>query len=185
MSKFWLLIPILLITACNPDPQLLADASGNPRGATTWELKAKSVYDGDTFRVINSETGEELKIRLACIDAPEKKQDLGIASRDYLRSLLNQNPNKIILAIAEKDRYGRSVAEVFIPNPKNSNEELPVNGMMLKAGMAFYYAQYANSCKDNAQIYEQLEKEAQRSRLGVWKSANPMKPWEYRKKNRH
>lgn len=67
-----------------------------PKGTAVWELKPKSVYDGDTFRVINSDTREELKIRLACIDAPEKKQDMGIASRDYLRSLLNQNGSPLV-----------------------------------------------------------------------------------------
>lgn len=187
MSKFWLLIPILLITT-GCDPQLLADnltAREVRTAGAEWELVKNSVYDGDTFRVINAKTGEEVKVRLACIDAPEKKQTLGVASRDYLRSLLNRNPNKIILSVSNKDRYGRSVAEVYVPNPKNPQEEFPVNGEMLKAGMAFYYAQYAKSCKDNAQIYEQLEKEARANKAGVWKSANPMKPWEYRKKNRH
>jgi endonuclease YncB( thermonuclease family) len=51
---------------------------------------------------------------MACIDAPEKKQDLGIASRDYLRSLLNTNPEKLVVMKKDKDRYGRTVAEVFI-----------------------------------------------------------------------
>jgi len=162
----------------------VAETPSNPRGTATWELKPKSVYDGDTFRVLNSQTKEELKIRLACIDAPEKKQAIGVASRDYLRSLLNRNPEKIILSVSNKDRYGRSVAEVYIPNPKNPQEEFPVNGEMLKAGMAFYYAQYSSTCKDNAQIYEQLEKEAKSKKAGVWQSANPMKPWEYRKKAR-
>ena len=178
MWKFWLLIPILLITGCS-----LMAGEVRTTGAE-WELVKGSVYDGDTFRVLNAKTGEEVKVRLACIDAPEKKQNLGIASRDYLRSLLNRNPNQIILSIAEKDRYGRSVAEVYVPNPKNPQEEFPVNGEMLKAGMAFYYSQYAKSCKDNAQVYERLEKDAQQSRAGVWQSANPIKPWEFRKKNR-
>ena len=33
-----------------------------------WEVKAGSVYDGDTFRVIKD--NKELKIRLCGIDAP-------------------------------------------------------------------------------------------------------------------
>lgn len=37
-----------------------------------WEVKAGSVYDGDTFRVIKD--NKELKIRLCGIDAPEKRQ---------------------------------------------------------------------------------------------------------------
>ena len=148
-----------------------------------YELKSKSVYDGDTFRVINPITQEEIKIRMACIDAPEKKQDLGIASRDYLRSLLNTNPEKLVVIKKEKDRYGRTVAEVFIPTGKG-DEEIPVNGMMIKSGYAYYYSEYSKSCEDNATIYANLEKEAQRSRLGVWKNPNSVKPSEFRKRAR-
>jgi endonuclease YncB( thermonuclease family) len=148
-----------------------------------YELKSKSVYDGDTFRVINPITQEEIKIRLACLDAPEKKQDLGIASRDYLQSLLNKNPKKLVVAQKEKDRYGRTVAEVFIPTGKG-DEEIPVNGMMIQSGMAYYYSQYAKNCSDNADQYAQLEKEAQRSRIGVWKNKNSMKPADFRRLNK-
>jgi len=144
------------------------------------QLKPKSVYDGDTFRVIKN--GEEIKIRMACIDAPEKKQELGIASRDYLRSLLNKNPNKLIIVERGIDRFGRTIAEVFIPTG-NGDEEIPVNGLMIKSGMAHFYSQFARNCSDNADQYAQLEKEAQRSRLGVWKNPG-MSPSEFRRKNR-
>jgi micrococcal nuclease len=145
------------------------------------QLKPKSVYDGDTFRVIKN--GEEIKIRMACIDAPEKKQELGIASRDYLRSLLNKNPNKLIVIERDRDRFGRTVAEIFIPTG-NGDEEIPVNAMMINSGMAHFYPEFARNCPDNAERYAQLEKEAQRSRLGVWKSPNVMLPSEFRRKNR-
>jgi endonuclease YncB( thermonuclease family) len=85
---------------------------------------------------------------------------------------------------SNKDRYGRSVAEVYVPNPKNPQEEYGINAEMIKAGMAFYYSQYSSACKDNAQIYEQLEKEAKRSRVGVWKNPNSIKPSEFRKRAR-
>ena len=145
------------------------------------QLKPKSVYDGDTFRVIKN--GEEIKIRMACIDAPEKKQELGIASRDYLRSLLNKNPDKLIVVRRGIDRFGRIIAEVFIPTG-NGDEEIPVNGMMIRSGMAHFYSEFAKNCSDNADQYAQLEKEAQRSRLGVWKNPNAMSPSEFRRKNR-
>ena len=129
-----------------------------------YELKSKSVDGGDTFSVINPITQEETKIRLACIDAPEKNQGLGIASRDYLRSLLNQHPTKLIVTQKEKDGYGRTIAEVFIPTGKG-DEEIPVNAMMLRSDYAYYYAQYSKNCSENAVTYENLELEAQRSRV--------------------
>ncbi len=97
-----------------------------------------------------------------------------------MRSLLNTNPEKLVVMKKEKDRYGRTVAEVFIPTGKG-DEEIPVNGMMIKSGMAYYYAEYSKSCADNAEAYAQLEKEAQRSRVGVWKNPNSMKPSEFRR----
>jgi endonuclease YncB( thermonuclease family) len=147
-----------------------------------YQLKEGSVYDGDTFRVIDP-NGQELKLRVACIDAPEKKQALGIESRDYLRSLLAKNPNKLIVVEKEREGYGRMVAEIFVPTGKG-DEEIPISGMMIKDGMAYYYAQYSKNCSDNAERYAQLEKEAQRSRVGVWKNPNAMKPSEFRRKNK-
>jgi endonuclease YncB( thermonuclease family) len=147
-----------------------------------YQLKEGSVYDGDTFRVIDP-NGQELKLRVACIDAPEKKQALGIESRDYLRSLLAKNPNKLIVVEKEREGYGRMVAEIFVPTGKG-DEEIPISGMMIKEGMAYYYAQYSKNCSDNAERYAQLEKEAKRSRVGVWKNPNAMKPSEFRKRAR-
>jgi endonuclease YncB( thermonuclease family) len=181
----------VIISGCSESPysiqqRILASQEPPSRDRNSpqyYELKSKSVYDGDTFRVINPITQEETKIRLACLDAPEKKQELGIASRDYLQSLLNQNPTKLIVTQKEKDGYGRTIAEVFIPTGKG-DEEIPVNGMMIRSGYAYYYAQYSKNCAENAVTYENLELEAQRSRVGVWKNSNAMKPSEFRKKAR-
>jgi endonuclease YncB( thermonuclease family) len=124
--------------------------------------------------VINPITQEETKITLACINAPEKNQKLGIASRDYLQSLLNQNPTKLIVTQKQKDRYGRTIAEIFIPTGKG-DEEIPVNAMMISSGYAYYYAEHSKNCAKNAFTYENLELEAQRSRVGMWKNPNSMK----------
>ena len=188
--KFFIAIAVI-ISGCSESPysiqqKILASQEPPMRDRNSpqyYELMSKSVYDGNTFWVINPITQEEIKIRMACIDAPEKKQDLGIASRDYLRSLLNTNPEKLVVMKKEKDRYGRVVAEVFIPTGKG-DEEIPVNGMMIKSGYAYYYSEYSKSCEDNATIYANLEKEAQRSRLGVWKNPNSVKPSEFRKRAR-
>lgn len=61
--------------------------------------------------------GEELKIRLCGIDAPEKDQQFGIESRDHLRSLIDRGieDGRLIVLPVEQDRYGRTVAEIFVP----------------------------------------------------------------------
>jgi micrococcal nuclease len=140
-----------------------------------WLVKKNSVYDGDTFRAINQTTKEEIKVRLACIDAPEKDQPLGIASRDFLRSLLNKG-DKVYLQVVDTDRYGRQVAEVFVPTPQG---EIAVNGEMVRKGWVWFYRKYSKNC--NVPVYDQAEKLAQNEKLGVW-SKNYTPPWEWRKR---
>jgi len=172
--KFFIILTVI-ISGCSG---VQSEELSLSKKSQYYQLKEGSVYDGDTFRVIDP-NGKELKLRVACIDAPEKKQALGIESRDYLRSLLAKNPNKLIVVEKEREGYGRMVAEIFIPTGKG-DEEIPISGMMIKDGMAYYYAQYSKNCSDNAERYAQLEKEAQRSRVGVWKNPNSMKPSDFR-----
>jgi endonuclease YncB( thermonuclease family) len=54
--------------------------------------------------------------------------------------------------------------------------------MMLRSGYAYYYAQYSKNCAENAVTYENLELEAQRSRVGVWKNSNSIEPSEFRRR---
>ncbi len=71
----------------------------------------KNCYDGDTCTTIDGE-----RIRLACIDTPEikgKKADPITAKepRDFLNNLLVNK--KVSIKRITKDRYGRTVAELF------------------------------------------------------------------------
>lgn len=86
--------------------------SSETREFERWQLKEGSIYDGDTLRVVRGE--EELKIRFCGIDAPERDQELGIESRDYLRSLVGFGSGELLIVPIEKDRYGRTVAEVYL-----------------------------------------------------------------------
>jgi endonuclease YncB( thermonuclease family) len=53
-----------------------------------------------------------LKIRFACVDAPELKQPLGQESRNYLRSMINEAGGKVKVKVINTDQYGRSAAEL-------------------------------------------------------------------------
>lgn len=86
-----------------------------------WSLKPGSVYDGDTLRVVRD--NEELKIRFCGIDATEKKMAMGVESRDHLRSLATINNGELLLIPIEKDRYGRTVAEVYVQDSIISGTE--------------------------------------------------------------
>ncbi|WPF87352.1 thermonuclease family protein [Cyanobacterium aponinum AL20118] len=131
-----------------------------------------SIYDGDTFRVFKNNT--QLKIRFACVDAPEKAQPLGIQSRDYLRSLLQKYNYQVSLNITETDRYGRSVAEVYLPNGQLVQE------LQVKVGMVYPYERYKDDCPTWGKV-KKAGVVAKRNRIGVW-AGNYEKPWDYRRK---
>jgi endonuclease YncB( thermonuclease family) len=137
------------------------------------------VYDGDTLTVRQND--QEVKVRLCGIDAPELKQPLGRQSRDKLRSLLSKS-QRVTLFVSEVDRYGRKVAEVFIPDPtpQQPEQEKVLNYEMVAAGMAYHYAKYADRCP-NGRILAEAEDAAREKRLGVWGSPIAIKPWDYRR----
>ena len=86
------------------------------------------------------QNGKKVTVRLACIDAPETAQSpWGEQSANKLKELLPpQKPVRV--REIEKDRYGRTVAEVYV-NEKSVNLE------MVETGQAVVYTQYLNiSC---------------------------------------
>jgi endonuclease YncB( thermonuclease family) len=140
-----------------------------------YEVVPGSIHDGDTLRVRSSK-GEMLKVRFACIDAPELKQPMGEESRNHLRSLINEAEGKVKIQIIETDRYGRSVSELWTKSGL-------LQSRMTAAGMAFAYDQYAKNCP-NWDAVKSSEKAASELKLGVWRAPNFERPWDYRKSNR-
>ena len=128
-----------------------------------------SIGDGDTISVL--ERGQKLKVRLACIDAPETAQTpFGLASRNQLKALLPLG-SKVSLRVQAVDRYGRSVAEVIGKGI--------VNLAMVQSGQAFVYRQYLGRC--DRQAYLAAERQAQVQRLGVWAVPGGItRPWDFR-----
>lgn len=143
-----------------------------------WQLKPGSIYDGDTLRVVRGQ--EELKIRFCGIDAPEKKQPLGIEARDNLRSLVELGNGNILLNPIEKDRYGRTVAEVFAQDSRNT--AINLNLQMVRDGYAWHYEQYSGNCP-TGKDYAIAQELARKERLGVW-NGNHQAPWEWRRANK-
>ncbi|MEO1672778.1 MAG: thermonuclease family protein [Cyanobacteria bacterium J06631_2] len=145
--------------------------------AQQWRVKPGSIHDGDTLRVTRG--NEELKIRICGIDAPELKQPLGIESRDYLRSLIDQGDGTIHVLPIETDRYNRTVAELWIPIKPDYEGQIHLNTAMVEAGYAYHYQQYSGNC-ESAENLGWAEKIARDNKLGVW-NGNHQKPWDYRK----
>ena len=151
-----------------------ADNPDIPANLKEYEVVEKSIHDGDTLRVRSPELGTVLKIRFACIDAPELKQPLGEESRNYLRSLVNRGGNKVKVQPITVDKYGRTVAQLW-------NNGGLLNSQMAGAGMAYGYEQYKKDCPNYPAI-ESMQSQAKSESLGVWKlPQGGQRPWDYRK----
>ena len=143
-------------------------------GLVSGPVTLVSVGDGDTVRVI-SRQGEKVTIRLACIDAPETSQGAsGKWSTQTLKGLIQGK--SISLKPQVKDRYGRTVAEIYV-GTKN------INLQMVQIGAAYVYRKYLKQCDRDA--YLRAEDAATKKGRGVWGPYKPAQlPWEYRRSRR-
>ena len=136
------------------------------------------VSDRDTIAVDCD--GEKLKLRL-CGIAPEKSQPLGTESKALMSKLVEYK--QVSIRPIEKDKYGRTVAEVEVRgdrlNERGDFENLFVNVEMVRSGMAYHYKQFSSNCPNKVAIAN-AEDEAKSKKLGVW-SGNYEKPWDYRR----
>lgn len=130
-------------------------------------------HDGDTCTTTDGE-----KIRFACIDAPELKQPYGIASRDYLRSLLKNR--SVAIVRTDTDRYGRTVAELYV---RNGDDWKLVQAEQIKSGLVWANSKYKDTCPSWKAIEAEFDK-TRRERKGIFAASNPLPPWEWRKLNR-
>ncbi len=130
--------------------------------------KVIRVLDGDTIEVLQDKT--PVRIRLANIDAPEKKQAFGRWSTNQLKGLVAALP--VTVTFMQTDRYGRIIGRVVTTNGTEANR------YMVQSGAAWVYERYNT---DNA--LPALQREAQEQKRGLWADSNPMPPWEWRHKH--
>lgn len=154
------------------------DAAAGGQLTEWYQVVPGSIYDGDTLRVKRG--GRELKIRLCGVDSPELKQAGGIEAREHLRSLVAQGDGAIGVVPIEKDRYGRTVADLFVTFGEDN--EIHLNSQMVMDGMAYHYTQYSDSCSQPA-VLARAEDLAKSSQVGLWQKPNAQRPWDYRKKS--
>ncbi len=143
-----------------------------PTLADTLTGKVVKITDGDSITVLDN-TNIQHRIRLQGIDAPERKQPFGNASRKHLASLVAGK--EVIVKWAKRDRYRRIVGFVIVDGHD-------VNLVQVKAGMAWFYRYYQKELsRENRKLYAQAEDEARANKRGLWQDKNPMPPWEHRR----
>lgn len=126
------------------------------------------IIDGDTFIAVDS-AGNELKIRMAGIDAPEVNQVFGKESAEYLTVLLHDH---FKLRLFDKDRYDRQIATVLV-NDRDINQDMVANGY----AWAYDYRIGPN--------YQEDQDEARAERRGLWNEKSTLPPQYFRKINGH
>jgi len=130
------------------------------------------VSDGDTIAVLDS-SNQTIKIRLAGIDAPEKKQAFGNRSKQSLSDLVYGK--QVIIIWNKTDRYGRTIGKVLLDN-------VDINNQQLVRGYAWFYKKYENELTmEERKLYQESENIAKSSKTGLWYDSNPIEPWLFRK----
>ena len=135
---------------------------------TAYTGKVISIADGDTLRILYRDG--QLKIRLAEIDTPERKQPWGTRAKQALSDkLFGQVVNVVEI---DRDRYGRIVGRIYLGG-RDINREL------VAEGHAWVYRKYM---RDGTLLVDEVA--ARDAGLGLWSlpEAQRVPPWEWRRK---
>lgn len=123
------------------------------------------VVDGDTFEVTLN--GKKEKVRLLLVDTPEsvhsdssKNTPYGKVASDFTKGLIEGKKVKLEFDVAERDRYGRLLAYVYLEDGRMLNE------VLLQEGHA-KVAVFPPNLK-YVDRFRALEKEAQAAKKGIW-----------------
>ena len=131
--------------------------------------KVVGVVDGDTLDVLVDK--RPVRVRLAEIDAPEKRQAFGTRARQMLSELAFGK----IATVRDHGtdwRGTRTIGHVLV-------DGRDVGRGMVAAGMAWTYPQYV---KDPS-LYD-VEAQARAEGRGLWADASPTPPWRWRAEQR-
>ena len=172
MTTWHRLLPIIFLTLAMPTAA--ADITG----------KVVAVTDGDTIKVLDANRMQH-KIRLTGIDAPEKAQAFGNASRKNLASMVAGKDVRV--ETTKNDRYGRVLGKVWV-QPRDCpgcGKTLNVNHAQILSGMAWWYRDYAKdqSPQDRGR-YESAVEEARKRKRGLWSDPDPIPPCVWRRGQR-
>ena len=126
------------------------------------------ISDGDTFTLLTADK-QQVKIRLAEIDAPEAGQPYGNRSKQALSSLVFGKD--VLVRVQTTDRYGRTVGRPYVG-------DLDICEEMVRMGAAWAYRRYL---RDQGLLT--LEAEAKDEKTGLWalSEAQHTPPWEWRR----
>ena len=119
MKPFTILVTIIAVISIVLNIKLLHER----KNADLISYKVLEVIDGDTFRIELG--GEERRVRLMGVDAPELGKCLGIEAKEKLEELILNK--QVLLKDQFSDPYARIMANVF-DGEKYINKEILLSG---------------------------------------------------------
>ena len=154
---------VFLLSGC-PARSEPAPASGDD--ARILDGRVVGITDGDTLTLLVDR--EQVRVRLAQIDAPESNQPYGKKAKAALSALAFGKRGHV--EVVDIDRYGRTVGEVFV-------DGIDVNREMVREGHAWAYTKYSHT----TEIIE-LEDGARAAKKGLWALPESQRepPWIWR-----
>lgn len=131
------------------------------------------IADGDTLTARcpgpdAAQPYQQIRVRLAEIDAPESGQAFSRRSKQHLSKLCHRTQAR--LQVTDIDRYGRTVARVQCRG-QDANLE------MVRAGLAWAYTTYLTD-----PAIARAEHQAKEQRIGLFADPHATPPWEYRRR---
>ncbi len=162
-SELGLVAIFLLFSSYPATPAPDSDREAEP---SILKGRVVGVTDGDTLTLLVDR--EQIRVRLAQIDAPESNQPYGKQAKAALSALAFGKPARV--EVADIDRYGRTVGEVFVNG-------IDVNREMVREGHAWAYTKYSHT----TEIIE-LEDSARAAKKGLWALPENQRepPWLWR-----
>ena len=154
-SPLWIVLSLLLGAATAERP-------------ATYVGKCTRVIDGDICWIERQHV--TVKVRLACIDAPEHDQARGKEATAALSAKLLGKTVRVLPQTI--DRYGRTVAQLEVDGES-------INRAQVEAGWAHVYTEYIP--KKQLAEWLKLQETAKEKHVGVWQDKDPQRPSDFRK----
>jgi micrococcal nuclease len=147
-------------------PDSSADLMKEQEGGT-----CVSVHDGDTITVRLAKSPHRLlKVRLIGIDTPELRiGEFGQTARDFTQSLLLGQAVRLVYDRVRYDKYGRSLAYVYL------QDRTFVNARLLEEGCGRVMTIPPNNV--HAAEFKLLQDQAQEQQVGIWAQPPPKCTW--------
>jgi endonuclease YncB( thermonuclease family) len=133
------------------------------------------VVDGDTVDLL-TDSKQLIRVRLAGIDAPERRQPFGSVAKKVLSELVFSKP--ALLEGEKKDRYGRLIAKVIVGGQD-------ANLRLVRLGYAWHFKKYQKEqSAEDRRLYDAAQAAAMKDRVGLWADPEPVAPWDFRASRR-